>query len=112
MKKLIIFGIFFIMVSSLFAHPAEEVTAEYSHKTKLLKVRFDHYVTYGEEHYISKVQVEVNSKIVVTQFLSKQDNTGGGKLVFRLADLQKGDLVKVTSECSEYGKTETEVVIK
>ena len=112
MKKLIIFAIFLAMTLSLFSHPAEEVTAEYSHKTKLLKVNFDHYVTYAEEHYISQVQVEVNTKIVVTQYLSEQDNTGGGKLVFRLANLKKGDLVKVTTECSEYGKTFTELVIK
>lgn len=112
MKKLIIFGIFLVMISSIFAHPAHEVSVDYSFKTKLLTVDFEHSVRYPEKHYISQVQVEVHDQVIITQLLSQQDNTGGGKLVFRLANLQKGDLVKVTTKCSEYGDKSIEYVVK
>lgn len=112
MKKILILAIFVIMISSLFAHPAREVTANYNHKTKLFKLEFEHDVRYPEEHYIYLVQIEVNSKIIITQHLSKQDDTWGGKLVYKIPDLKKGDEVKIMTECSEYGKQFTELTIE
>lgn len=112
MKKIVILSIFLLMAFSLFAHPAQEVTAKYSHKTKLLKLEFEHQVRYPEEHYISQVQIEVNTKIIITQILSKQEDTWGGKLVFKIPDLKKGDQVKIITECSEYGKKSTEFEVE
>ncbi len=112
MKKLLIIGVLFIMMSSLFAHSAKDVTATYDKETKLLKVDYVHKVSDEAKHYIVKVIVEVNKKEIITQLLSKQESADGGELIYRIPDLKIGDEVRVITECNKTGKKSTKVTIE
>eukprot|EP00831_Metopus_contortus_P036122 TRINITY_DN28656_c0_g1_i1.p2 TRINITY_DN28656_c0_g1~~TRINITY_DN28656_c0_g1_i1.p2 ORF type:complete len:106 (-),score=18.58 TRINITY_DN28656_c0_g1_i1:76-393(-) len=55
--RIFIIGVLFVMISSLFAHSAKDVTASFDNETKLLKVDFTHKVSDESKHFIFLVKV-------------------------------------------------------
>ncbi len=110
-KHLILFVLLIATVISIYAHPAGNVTAEYDAKTQLLTVNFVHKVRDAVDHYIANTTVQVNGKKAIEQILPKQESTDGGSLVYKLADLKKGDKVSVITDCNKGGKKTVTITI-
>jgi hypothetical protein len=112
MKKLTLIAILSILaVMGLYAHPANNVKAQYDAKTAILTVEYGHKVASVSEHYIFNIVVELNGKKMIEQDLAQQESLEGGSLVYKLANLTKGDKVKVTADCSKGGKKSTTLTI-
>lgn len=108
MKKLMLIIVLGLMaITALSAHPAANVKAQYDAKTSILTVEYGHKVRDASDHYIFNVMIEVNGKKMVEQNLSAQESLDGGTLVYKLANLTKGDQVKVTTDCNKGGKKST-----
>ncbi len=112
MKKLILVTLFTILLSGLFAHSAQDVTASFNNETKLLTVDYEHKVRDADDHFIYEIDIEVNEKEIISQLISKQESKEGGRLIYRIPDLMQGDQIKITIECNKRGKKSTSLTIE
>ncbi len=112
MKKVIITLAVMLISLGLFAHSASTVKLRFDIKTKLLYVNFEHGVKNVSEHFISNIDVKVNDKLVVTHKVLVQDKLTGGAVVYKIAGLNPGDKIMVTTECNKGGKQSGSTTVK
>lgn len=93
------------------AHPASDVRLQYDGETHLLKVEFDHQVKDPTNHFIYEIDIMLNKKAVIHQELLSQDDEKTGYLIYRIVDVNPGDVIKVTTNCNKTGKKSAELII-
>jgi hypothetical protein len=103
MKYAILSLIILLFGTQLFAHPAGEVSMSYTAATQIVTVSFSHGVKSATEHYIEKVTLKLNNKVIVTQTLGLQDTISGGTLSYKVPGLKKGDVLEAVTECNKGG---------
>jgi hypothetical protein len=75
MKKIILLLILCIFTCSLaYGHPPSDIKITYDYKTKILTALIMHNVSDVNKHYISKVDVGINGREIISQAISQQDN--------------------------------------
>ncbi|MDZ4122516.1 MAG: hypothetical protein U1C33_08845 [Candidatus Cloacimonadaceae bacterium] len=100
-----------ILGISLYAHPANKVTASYDAKTALLTVEFEHKVSNATDHFVYNITIQLNGKKTIEQVLTLQESTDGGSFVYKIPGLKKGDKINVVSDCNKGGKKSTTITI-
>jgi len=111
MKKIFLLLIY-IISSSLFAHPASEVSAKYDVKTKFLTVTYAHQVRNADKHFIYEVTVKKGKKKIINQSISKQESAKGGTFIYKIIDLKKEDKIEVMTKCNKSGNKGTKITIE
>lgn len=93
------------------AHPAGEVSVSYQAATMQVTVNFTHSVKSATDHYINKVTLKLNKKVIITQTLSLQDSVAGGTLIYKVPGLKKGDVLEAVTECNKGGTKSTKLTM-
>lgn len=107
MKRLSLFtGLFLLIftVLNLFGHPASKCELQFDQQESILSIHIIHNTKSITEHFIHKIEIALNKKVLVKQeFLSQADDQGTS-LVYRLHDVKEGDEIEVTVHCNVFGK--------
>lgn len=113
MKRALVIAILFLTVSvvSAWAHPPSDIKITFDPKTKVLTAVVMHDVKNPMKHYISKVDVGLNGKEILSQAISRQDNTDNQTVSYLIADAKSGDTLSVEAYCSIAGKLEEEITV-
>ena len=85
------------------AHPAREIV--FSSEQGQLKVKILHNVDDSSKHYINKVVVTQNDKVVLQKDFSKQTSNESQDFSFSIPNTKPGDTIKVTATCVIFGST-------
>lgn len=108
-----------IIVISLFvfsrfaeAHPPSRLRLNYEDQMEMLKIRMSHTVTNPKTHYIKKIKVMVNGKVVLEHTLKEQDTDSGQFLQYSIPDVKSGDRIRVEASCSSFGKKKKELKVE
>ena len=112
MKKLITLIIATAILASLYAHSASEVKAEFNDGTKVLTVTYAHSVKDPASHFISTVTVELNEKEIISQKLSRQDDTKNGSVIYKIPEAKAGDKIMVKTRCNKGGNKNFELTVE
>lgn len=103
-----------ILLSSLsstaYAHPPSGIKITYDSKTKILTALIMHNVSDVKKHYISKVDVGINGREIISHAISKQDNNINQKVSYLIPDAKAGDKLSVEAYCNISGKLEKAVI--
>lgn len=112
MKKLITIIIAVSLFSSLYAHSASEVKAEFNDGTKILNVKYAHSVKDPASHFISTVTVDLNGKEIISQKLIKQDDSKNGSVLYKIPEAKAGDRITVKTKCNKGGSKNFELTVE
>lgn len=83
------------LCSVAYAHEPSDVKISFDNTAKTLKVYVHHPSNTLDKHYIEKVQIIFKGKIIIEQFLTKQDDEKGVKLAYRLPEAAYGDALSI-----------------
>ncbi|MDD5655279.1 MAG: hypothetical protein PHR91_06540 [Candidatus Omnitrophica bacterium] len=111
MKKNVLLTIVFavlVFCSPAFAHPPSDITITYDVKSKMLKALITHNVNNTAKHYISKVDVGLNGREIISQQISRQDDFLNQTVSYYIPDTKPGDILSVEAYCSISGKLQKE----
>lgn len=113
MKRTSIFmtGIILAAGSYLMAHPPSAISVEYDYDTELLSIEVSHSVGNPDRHYISDIEVALNSEKAIMQKYSGQFDSIKRSAVYLLESLNEGDSVSVTARCSVSGDMTVEYTV-
>jgi len=106
---LVSLGLFY--VTNVYAHPPSDINIKFDPNTKIISAIITHNVANVANHYIAKVDVGLNAKEVISQEISRQDNTDNQTVSYLIPDAKKGDVLSVEAYCSISGKLKKEITI-
>ena len=103
---------FVVLASPAWAHPPSDIIITFDKATKHLHAVIKHNVSNVNNHYIKKVDVGLNDKEILTQYISRQDNNVSQTVDYLIPDAKTGDTISVEGYCSISGKLEKEIKVK
>ncbi len=112
MKQTLVMIAFLAVSAMAIAHPAADINASYSAQDKTLAISFDHKVSDPTEHFIQGVEVRLNDKMIISQVNTAQDSSTGGSFIYRIPNLRKNDVLKITLICNKTGKKSASMILK
>jgi len=101
-----------LLASVAMAHPPGKMFAFYSAGEEVLKIKIDHGVGNVESHYIDKIKIYVNDKLVKEKTYDKQTDTARLTDDIPLKGVNKGDTIKIYASCNKFGSKTLEIVMK
>lgn len=115
MKRAFFVGLvvgFVFLSSSLFAHPPITIDIEYNKVDHMLSATIVHPVSNVVSHNVGEVEVKVNGRKVLMHEISKQDDNRKQLVIYRIADVEEGDVVWLEAVCNKSGKLAKKIEIK
>ena len=113
MKKLVMALFFVLALYALsYAHPPSDIAISYDPATKILHAIIYHNVSTPDSHYIKKVDVGLNSKEIIEQEISRQDNNTTQTVSYLVPDAKPGDTLSIEAYCSISGKLKKEIKVQ
>ena len=91
-------------VSVSWAHPPTKIAMSFDPKTRELTAEITHPVDKPGQHFVGKVEVLLNKKQVITHELSRQENDTAQTVVYKMTDVESGDILEVEAYCNINGK--------
>jgi len=112
MKKLIILLILALSFSISFANPPSKVDLSLNKEKTNLNIISTHHVSNPKKHFIYKVEIRVNDKLVETLNNKEQTNANEEINDYPISNLKKGDVIKVTSYCNMFGNKSVKMTVE
>jgi len=107
MKKIVQFIIFSIFLmwapSIIFAHPPQSIILEWDDVNKTLLVYVTHFVDNPQRHFIKKIRIEVEGKLLEKRTYTDQKEFGGQKDIFKIDSTLTPKKITVIVECNLFG---------
>lgn len=85
------------------AHPPREIV--FSRDQGQLNVKILHSVEDPSKHYINKIVVTQNDKVILQKDFTQQKSVDSQDFSFSIPDAKSGDTIKVTATCVIFGST-------
>lgn len=98
-----------IASSAVFAHPPSDIKIRFDVKTQTLDAVVKHRVSNPLTHYIYKVDIGLNGKLVKSLSFEKQATNREQLATVALSDVKKGDTLSVEGDCNLNGKLKKEI---
>ncbi|MBU1006028.1 MAG: thiosulfate oxidation carrier complex protein SoxZ [Candidatus Omnitrophica bacterium] len=115
MKNIFVFILFFsftMMCSDAYAHPPSDIKIEHSSASRMLTAIVTHSVSDPVKHFISKIDIWLNGKEVISHEISRQDNEKYQFAGYLIPDAKPGDTISVEAYCSISGKLRKDIKVK
>ena len=113
MKKIALILCGLLLVSAqAFAHPPSDIKIKFDNRTKTLTADIKHAVGNPLNHYIKKVDIELNGKEIQTLNFNRQETSAGQTLKLVIPEAQAADFLSVEGYCSLSGKLKKQIRIK
>jgi len=110
--RLFFVGLFLLFSNGILnAHPASDMLIDYDLEKSEIYVVILHKVKDPNDHYISKVEVSLNGKKIITQHIQKQIDAEKQRVVYLIPGLKEGDKILVWVECNKFGTYRKEITI-
>ncbi len=109
---LVMFLLSFISsVNVCLAHAPDSIEAKFDDKKLQIPVRVHHPVSTVKGHYISKIILMKDGKVIDTKIFTEQADKDYQDCVFNVPGLKDGDEVKVEAYCNISGFKGLDIVI-
>lgn len=104
--------IFMILVcTQVFAHSAQKIELKWSQTNSVLDVSILHPVKNPVTHYISKIVITVNGKVIEEKKLTSQSDAKYSHETFVIKDAPKGTIIEVETTCNVFGKHKESIIL-
>jgi hypothetical protein len=115
MKKIALFVavlIFSLVSSQVYAHPPSDINITFDSNTKILQAQMIHGTGNPMKHYINKVHIALNNKVIIEHKISLQDNNQSQSVSYFIPDVKSGDIISVAGYCNLSGKLTKKIEAK
>jgi desulfoferrodoxin (superoxide reductase-like protein) len=99
-----------LTASAALAHPPKDVVLSWD-PSGSLTVTVGHSVDNPEKHYINKIVIYADNKIVATRDYSSQPNAGGLTDTFAIGEQRSGVTLKAEAFCVIMGSVSGSIVV-
>lgn len=110
-KALLTLMIMLLICTPVFAHPAKTIELKWDKTTSVLDVSIVHPVKNTSTHYISRIVISVNGKVVEDIKLKSQSDSNVVHETFEIKDVTKGAKIEVETTCNVFGKRKNSITI-
>jgi hypothetical protein len=100
-----------IMVSGLFAHPADDINTNFDPIKSVLTVTAIHTVKDVDDHFIEEISIKLNKKEIITQTFKTQTDLKEATALYKIIDAKAGDTITVTTKCNQFGKKTDKILV-
>ena len=100
-----------LLVWSLAAHPPSSIALEFQPETGLLIIDIQHPTPDVQKHYINKVEILLNDRLVVSQEFFYQTDPEQQKAACIVHGAKPGDEILVIGYCNVFGKKKAAVTV-
>ena len=104
---LIAFVLFLCLNIDIFTHPASAIYVKQDKVKGILMIQITHPVRNVTRHYISKVVIKINGKIVKILSPAKQTNKTSEIINVKVGNYKKGSRIDVIATCNIRGTRST-----
>lgn len=105
MKKLILLTFLVIVLPKFtYAHPPNDIIAEFDTTNKILKITVEHPVRDAQKHYINKIEIELNGSKIIEQKSKQQTDNTMQKYLYILPEAKRDDSISIEAYCNISGK--------
>lgn len=114
MKKILfLVGLILLAVAGrVYAHPPFQVDVAYDKATGIASATIMHLVRDPATHYIFKVEVSVNGKVIQEGKFDHQQDSEQQKVTFEIPGLKSGDEITVVVYCNLSGGLGTTIKVE
>ena len=105
----IVLCIFVFSFGVAYGHPPQDIIITFDPMTKMLTAVIVHKVSNPLNHYIKKVDIELNGKEILSESFTHQENNLSQIVRYPVPDAKEGDTLSVEAYCSISGKLEKEI---
>jgi hypothetical protein len=85
------------------AHPPSQIDPSYNVQTKIVSADIKHNVSDPQKHYINKVVVYLNKKVIAEKKYTNQVSMTDQLFESLPLDLKAGDIIKIKATCNILG---------
>jgi hypothetical protein len=101
-----------VICGAALATPPDSISLKFDPETHVLTSTIHHPVRSNpSDHFISKVVIDVNGAVMVTQTFKSQTDAKVQEVSYVLVDVKAGDKVGLTAVCSLYGQVKKVLVV-
>jgi len=101
-----------VICGAALATPPDSISLKFDPETHILSSTIYHPVRSNpSDHFISKVVIDVNGAVMVTQTFKSQTDAKVQEVSYMLVDVKAGDKVGLTAVCSLYGQVKKVLVV-
>lgn len=115
MKKLVrslaVFLLLLFVASASYAHTPKWIKVFYITDNQTLFIKVKHEVKDTDNHYIGKIEIEVNGETSKTITSKNQLTPVFENQKLKLDDVKSGDEITVTAYCNKHGKVKKSITI-
>lgn len=110
-KTLLTFIMLILVCTPVFAHSAKKIELKWDQASSVLDVSILHPVSNPATHYISKIVVTMNGKVIEEKKLTSQSDAKYSHETFIIKDAPKGTKIEVEATCNVFGKRKESIII-
>lgn len=100
---LLICALLFIFISA-FAHAADDIKMVPSLNEGIFSTRVVHNTNNPEKHFINKIEVSVNGKLLIVQEFLRQRDKNAQEAIYVMPSLKAGDEIVIKATCNLGGE--------
>jgi len=110
-KALLTFLLIILACTPVFAHSAKKIELKWDQTNSVLDVSILHPVSNPATHYISKIVLTMNGKVIEEKKLTSQSDAKYSHDTFIIKDAQKGTKIEVEATCNVFGKSKESIIL-
>ena len=113
MKKITVLLVLLLAaaLTCAYAHTPSDMKLTFNPAAKVLTVVIMHDVSGTVDHYIKRVNVDLNGKEIINNELSRQDNDKSQTVSYTIPNAKPGDILTVYVRCSIIGRLKGKIKI-
>lgn len=102
----------FLSISCVYAHQPSWVISNYDSVKNELSVTITHRVSNYRRHYITRIDLIKNGRIVDSKQFNRQFNKGIQKANFTIHNIKPTDILSIKAYCNITGELEKDIELK
>lgn len=113
--SLLVFSFCIVMGSitgNVQANPPRDIVPEFDSSTKILKIEVVHPVRSVESHFVKKLEIFLDGKLMVVQNFNSQSSKKTQEVFYVLIDALAGSEIVIQAECSIYGSLKKKMTLE
>jgi desulfoferrodoxin (superoxide reductase-like protein) len=111
-KKILVLSTILVFSLRIYSHAPTKIDMDFNIEDKILNVEVHHPVFTPKNHYINKMEVYLNDKLMIIQNFDAQIGKKTQKAIYFIFEAKKEDVIKVKAFCNKHGDKTASLVVQ
>ena len=111
-KRILILLTILVFSLRIYSHPPTKIDINFNIEDKILNVEVNHPVLTPKNHYINKIEVYLNDKLMIIQNFDAQIAKKTQKALYFIFEAKEEDVIKVKAYCNKHGDKTASLIVQ